>query len=83
MYTQEEIAAATGISRPTVSEWIKDRVDRLDRRTIVRFCTFLECSVGGFARAGALMGLLVLRQFRKWETATFCQAPSPTLSNRF
>jgi DNA-binding Xre family transcriptional regulator len=44
--TQEEVVAATGISRPTVSDWLRDRVDRLDRRTIVKFCDYLECSIG-------------------------------------
>jgi DNA-binding Xre family transcriptional regulator len=46
VFTQEEVVAATGISRPTVSDWLRDRVDRLDRRTIVKFCLYLECSVG-------------------------------------
>lgn len=44
--TQEEIAHATGLSRPTVSSWMRDIVERLERESLLKFCRYLECQVG-------------------------------------
>ena len=44
--TQEEIASATGLSRPTVSAWMRNIVDRLERESLIKFCRYLECQVG-------------------------------------
>lgn len=44
--TQEEIASATGLSRPTVSAWMRDHVERLERESLLKFCGYLDCQVG-------------------------------------
>ena len=36
----------TGLSRPTVTNWVKGRVRRFDEDTIVRFCEYFDCDVG-------------------------------------
>ena len=45
LISQEEVVLATGISRPTVSNWMKSRVDRVDLDVLVRFCNYLECDI--------------------------------------
>jgi putative transcriptional regulator len=44
--TQEEIAEATGIRRPTISVWMGPRpIRRLDAETVVAFCRFFNCGL--------------------------------------
>lgn len=44
--TQEEIANALSISRPTVSTYMKNRLDRLDKEILIKFCEYFECELG-------------------------------------
>ncbi len=43
--TQDEIAQTLGISRPTVSTYMKNRLDRLDKEILVKFCEYFECDL--------------------------------------
>lgn len=43
--TQEEIAQALSISRPTVATYMKNRLDRLDKEILIKFCEYLECDL--------------------------------------
>lgn len=36
----------TGLSRPTVTAWVKGRVTRFNEDTIVAFCRYFDCDVG-------------------------------------
>ena len=44
--TQEEIAEAIGIPQGTISRWAGNKVDRLDKRIMVKLCEFFECEIG-------------------------------------
>ena len=43
--TQQEIATATGIPQGTVSRWVGDKVDRLDKNIMVKLCDYFECDI--------------------------------------
>jgi DNA-binding Xre family transcriptional regulator len=43
--TQEEVAHAAGVSRPTVATYMKNRLNRLDIEILVKFCEYLDCDV--------------------------------------
>lgn len=43
--TQDEIAHALDISRPTVATYMKNRLDRLDKEILVKFCEYLDCEL--------------------------------------
>lgn len=43
--TQDEVAAAVGIPRGTVSRWAGNKVDRLDRDVLARLCEYFECGI--------------------------------------
>lgn len=44
--TIEHMADATGLSKTTVTNWIKGRVDRTDLRTIKAWCDYLNVQPG-------------------------------------
>ncbi len=44
--TQDELASHLGISQPTISLWLRQKVRRFDDNTIVKMCEFFKCSVG-------------------------------------
>ena len=44
--TQAQFAIAAGVSRPTVSRWMKGYVDYLDRDSIEAFCSYFDCEIG-------------------------------------
>lgn len=44
--TIQTIAKETGLNYATVSNWIKNRVDRAELTTIAIFCDYLECGTG-------------------------------------
>lgn len=41
--TIQTIAEETGLNYATVSNWIKNRVDRAELTTIAKFCDYFEC----------------------------------------
>ena len=43
--TQDEIAEAIGIAKGTMSTWVRDKIDRLDKDTLVKFCEYFECDL--------------------------------------
>lgn len=43
--TQDEIATIIGIAKGTMSAWARDKVDRLDKDTLVKFCDYFECDL--------------------------------------
>jgi len=44
--TQNEIALATGIPQGTISRWVGDKVDRLDKDILKRLCDYFDCEIG-------------------------------------
>ncbi len=44
--TIQTIAKETGLNYATVSNWIKNRVDRAELTTIAIFCDYLQCDTG-------------------------------------
>lgn len=44
--TIQTIAAETGLNYATVSNWIKNRVDRAELTTIARLCDYFNCDPG-------------------------------------
>lgn len=44
--TIQTIANETGLNYATVSNWIKNRVDRAELTTIATFCDYLDCDTG-------------------------------------
>jgi len=43
--TQDEIAEAIGLGKSTVSFWSRDKVDRLDKEILIKFCDYFECDL--------------------------------------
>jgi len=43
--TQMEIARATGIPQGTISRWVGDKVDRLDKDIMVKLCDYFDCDI--------------------------------------
>ena len=44
--TQDEIAVTIGIAKGTMSAWARDKVDRLDKDTLIKFCDYFEWDLG-------------------------------------
>lgn len=44
--TIEQMAVATGLSKATVTNWIKGRVERTDLRTVKAWCDYLNVQPG-------------------------------------
>lgn len=42
--TQKEVAAATGLSVPTIGRWYKGSVDRIEKETIVKLMDYFGCT---------------------------------------
>lgn len=42
---QREIAAATGISMPTISRWMNNEVSNADARVVEQLCKYLDCDL--------------------------------------
>ena len=47
---QEAIAEATGLSRPTVSAWLKGTPKAIDRRVLAVWCDVCDASPGDFIK---------------------------------
>lgn len=45
-YTMREVAAATGLSKDTVTDWANNNVKRFDEPVLDKLCKFLGCQVG-------------------------------------
>jgi len=43
--TQEEVADAIGISRATMSDWSREKVNRLDKDILAKLCVYFECRI--------------------------------------
>jgi DNA-binding Xre family transcriptional regulator len=43
--TQDEIATQIGIAKGTMSSWARDKVDRMDKDTLIKFCDYFECDL--------------------------------------
>jgi transcriptional regulator with XRE-family HTH domain len=44
--TMQTIAEETGLNYATVSNWVKNRVDRAELTTIATFCDYFGCDTG-------------------------------------
>lgn len=44
-YTYDDIAAATGLSKTTITAYVNGRVSRFDESTLIAVCTWLDCSL--------------------------------------
>ncbi len=44
--TQEEIANAIDVPQGTISRWAGNKVDRLDKRIMIKLCEYFECEIG-------------------------------------
>lgn len=42
--THEDVAAATGLSVPTIGRWARSEVARLELKTIKKLCDYFECT---------------------------------------
>jgi len=40
------VSRETGLSRPTISSWVKDDMKGFDKETIVILCKYFECDIG-------------------------------------
>jgi DNA-binding Xre family transcriptional regulator len=43
--TQQEVADAAGISRATLSNWAREKVDCLDKTMIAKLCRYFDCGI--------------------------------------
>lgn len=43
--TQEELAQAIGVPQGTISRWVGNKVDRLDKRIMIKLCEYFECGI--------------------------------------
>lgn len=43
--TQKELSKATGIAQSTISRWVNQYVDRLDKNAIEAFCKYFDCKL--------------------------------------
>jgi len=44
--TQEEIAREIDIPQGTISRWAGNKVDRLDKRIMIKLCQYFDCEIG-------------------------------------
>lgn len=44
--TQEELSKATKIPQGTISRWVGNKVDRLDKRVLESFLDYFDCEIG-------------------------------------
>jgi putative transcriptional regulator len=44
--TQQMLSEATGVPQSTISKLINDRVERVERQTIVALCRYFDCEIG-------------------------------------
>ena len=43
--TQEEVADAVGISRGAMSDWCREKVNRLDKDIMAKLCEYFGCGI--------------------------------------
>lgn len=44
--TQDQLAEDLKLPQSTVSRWVGDKVDRLDKNLMAELCVYLKCEIG-------------------------------------
>lgn len=45
-FTQDDLAVAVNVPQGTISRWVNDKVDRLDKNILVKLCLYFNCDIG-------------------------------------